>query len=167
MATHSSILAQEIPWTPQAEEPGGLPSMKSQESSTTKQQPNSLMDVVTRFFVVVVVVFFLAFKFPASSHAFMAAKLFPVSCGSCSSISFSFLRLQNKHLNCSCKSLVLSKQHRSCSIVSFIPQLTGTADLSLRVIAPGPLLAGAGYKTAQWRWADPDPMGFLSCNSRE
>jgi len=27
MATHSSILAQEIPWT---EEPGGLPSMGSQ-----------------------------------------------------------------------------------------------------------------------------------------
>ena len=34
MATHSSILAQEIPWT---EEPGGLQSMESQESDTTEQ----------------------------------------------------------------------------------------------------------------------------------
>ena len=32
MATHSSILAWEIPWT---EEPGGLWSMGSQESDTT------------------------------------------------------------------------------------------------------------------------------------
>ena len=32
MATHSSILAWEIPWT---EEPGGLQSMGSQESDTT------------------------------------------------------------------------------------------------------------------------------------
>ena len=32
MATHSSILAWEIPWT---EEPGGLLSMESQESDTT------------------------------------------------------------------------------------------------------------------------------------
>ena len=31
MATHSNILAWEIPWT---EEPGGLQSMGSQESST-------------------------------------------------------------------------------------------------------------------------------------
>ena len=31
MATHSSILAWEIPWT---EEPGGLPSMGLQESWT-------------------------------------------------------------------------------------------------------------------------------------
>jgi len=31
MATHSSILAQEIPW---AKEPGGLQSMGSQESQT-------------------------------------------------------------------------------------------------------------------------------------
>ena len=31
MATHSSILAWEIPWT---EEPGGLPSMGSQTSQT-------------------------------------------------------------------------------------------------------------------------------------
>ena len=31
MATHSSILAWEIPWT---EEPGGLPSMESQKSQT-------------------------------------------------------------------------------------------------------------------------------------
>ena len=111
--------------------------------------------------------FFLAFKCPASSHVFMAAKHFPISCGSCSSVSFSFLRLQNKHLNFSCKSLVLSKQHRSCSIVRFILQLTGTTDLSLRVIAPGPLLAGAGYKTTQWRRADSGPTGFLSYNSME
>ena len=33
MATHSSILAWEIPWT---EEPGGLQSMGSQESDTTE-----------------------------------------------------------------------------------------------------------------------------------
>ena len=33
MATHSSILAWEIPWT---EEPGGLQSMESQESVTTQ-----------------------------------------------------------------------------------------------------------------------------------
>ena len=33
MATHSSILAWEIPWT---EEPGGLQSMESQESDTTE-----------------------------------------------------------------------------------------------------------------------------------
>ena len=32
MATYSSILAWEIPWT---EEPGGLQSMESQESDTT------------------------------------------------------------------------------------------------------------------------------------
>ena len=34
MATHSSILAWEIPWT---EEPGGLQSMGPKESDTTKQ----------------------------------------------------------------------------------------------------------------------------------
>ena len=33
MATHSSILAWEIPWT---EEPGGLQSMGTQESDMTK-----------------------------------------------------------------------------------------------------------------------------------
>ena len=33
IATHSSILAWEIPWT---EEPGGLQSMGSQESDTTE-----------------------------------------------------------------------------------------------------------------------------------
>ena len=33
MATHSSILAQEIPWT---EDPGGLQSMESQESNTAE-----------------------------------------------------------------------------------------------------------------------------------
>ena len=40
MATHSSILTWEIPWT---EEPGGLQSMGSQrvghDSATTQQQP--------------------------------------------------------------------------------------------------------------------------------
>ena len=34
MATHSSILAWEVPWT---EEPGGLQSMGSQESDSTEQ----------------------------------------------------------------------------------------------------------------------------------
>ena len=34
MATHSSILAWRIPWT---EEPGGLQSMRSQESDTTER----------------------------------------------------------------------------------------------------------------------------------
>ena len=34
MATHSSILAQRIPWT---EEPGGLQSMGHKESDTTEQ----------------------------------------------------------------------------------------------------------------------------------
>ena len=33
LATHTSILAWEIPWT---EEPGGLQSMRSQESDTTQ-----------------------------------------------------------------------------------------------------------------------------------
>ena len=33
MATHSNILAWEIPWT---EEPGGLQAMGSQESDTTE-----------------------------------------------------------------------------------------------------------------------------------
>ena len=34
MATHSSILAWEIPWT---EKPGGIQSMGSQESDTTQK----------------------------------------------------------------------------------------------------------------------------------
>ena len=33
MATHSTVLAWRVPWT---EEPGGLPSMGSQESDTTE-----------------------------------------------------------------------------------------------------------------------------------
>ena len=37
MATHSSILAWRIPWI---EEPGGLKSMRSQESDTTEQLNN-------------------------------------------------------------------------------------------------------------------------------
>ena len=36
MATHSSILAWEIPWT---EEPGGLQSMESQESDLAERAP--------------------------------------------------------------------------------------------------------------------------------
>ena len=39
MATHSSVLAWEVPWT---EEPGGLQSMGSQELDTTQQLNNSL-----------------------------------------------------------------------------------------------------------------------------
>ena len=39
MATHSSILAWEIPWT---EEPGGLQSVNSQESDITKRLTLSL-----------------------------------------------------------------------------------------------------------------------------
>ena len=38
MGTHSSILAWEIPWT---EEPGGLQSMRLQESDTALQLNNS------------------------------------------------------------------------------------------------------------------------------
>ena len=38
MATHSSILAWEIPWT---EEPGGLQSMGSQELDTKTKMPPS------------------------------------------------------------------------------------------------------------------------------
>ena len=38
MATHSSILAWEIPWT---EEPGGLQSMGLQKESDMTQQPNN------------------------------------------------------------------------------------------------------------------------------
>ena len=38
MATHSSSLAREIPWT---EEPGGLQSMGSQESDTTEIEPSA------------------------------------------------------------------------------------------------------------------------------
>ena len=40
MATHSSILAWEIPWT---EEPSGLQSMGSQKSDTTQQLTLSLI----------------------------------------------------------------------------------------------------------------------------
>ena len=38
MATHSSILAWEIPWT---EEPGGLQSMSRKESDTTERLDNN------------------------------------------------------------------------------------------------------------------------------
>ena len=47
MATHSSILAWEIPWT---EEPGGLQSMGSQtvgQDLRTKQQQQQLLKVET------------------------------------------------------------------------------------------------------------------------
>ena len=40
MATHSSILAWEIPWT---EEPGGLQSIESQKESDTTEQVNTLL----------------------------------------------------------------------------------------------------------------------------
>ena len=42
MATHSGILAWEIPWT---EEPGGLQSMGSQESLTLKQLSSATLPV--------------------------------------------------------------------------------------------------------------------------
>ena len=42
MATHSRILAWEIPWT---EEPGRLQSTGSQESDTTEGLPSSSMHV--------------------------------------------------------------------------------------------------------------------------
>ena len=51
MATHSSILAWEIPWT---EKPGGLQSMGSQESDITEQLkfwPLSLLYIRTSFWV--------------------------------------------------------------------------------------------------------------------
>ena len=38
MATHSSVLAWEVPWT---EEPGGLQSMGSQESDMTEHTRNN------------------------------------------------------------------------------------------------------------------------------
>ena len=47
IATHSSILAWEIPWT---EEPGGLQSMESQRAGhnlMTKQQHSNRYDVLT------------------------------------------------------------------------------------------------------------------------
>ena len=40
MATHSSILAREIPWT---EEPGGLQSMGSQKSQTEPSTPTAIV----------------------------------------------------------------------------------------------------------------------------
>ena len=40
MANHFSILAQRVPWT---EEPGGLPSMGSQESDTTEVNEHGFM----------------------------------------------------------------------------------------------------------------------------
>ena len=41
MATHSSILAWEVPWT---EEPGGLQSMGIGHNLVTKQQHNRMVD---------------------------------------------------------------------------------------------------------------------------
>ena len=46
MATHSSILAWEIPWT---EEPGGLQSMGSQESDMTEQLNHTSSDTFYSF----------------------------------------------------------------------------------------------------------------------
>ena len=40
MANHFNILAQRVPWT---EEPGGLPSMGSQESDTTEVNEHGFM----------------------------------------------------------------------------------------------------------------------------
>ena len=48
MATHSSILAWEIPWT---EEPGGLQSIGHKESDTTEQLRHT---VLQGFFFIVV-----------------------------------------------------------------------------------------------------------------
>ena len=45
MATHSSVLAWEVPWT---EEPGGLQSTGSQESDTTEQLNNSSLSFSLR-----------------------------------------------------------------------------------------------------------------------
>ena len=44
-ATHSSVLAWEVPWT---EEPGGLQSTGSQESDTTEQLNNSSLSFSLR-----------------------------------------------------------------------------------------------------------------------
>ena len=44
MATHSSILAWEIPWI---EEPGGLQSMKSQESDRTEGLNNNFKTFIS------------------------------------------------------------------------------------------------------------------------
>ena len=44
MATHSSILPWEIPWT---EEPGGLQSMDTDTDSVTKQQQSHLCNKYT------------------------------------------------------------------------------------------------------------------------
>ena len=48
MATHSSILAWEIPWT---EEPGGLQSIGHKESDTTEQLTHTVLQGL--FFIVV------------------------------------------------------------------------------------------------------------------
>ena len=43
MATHTSILAWEIPWT---EEPGGLQFMASQKSDVTERLNNDLLNTL-------------------------------------------------------------------------------------------------------------------------
>ena len=48
MATHSSILAWEIPWT---EEPGGLQSMDHKELDTTEQPNNNKFILLCRDYV--------------------------------------------------------------------------------------------------------------------
>ena len=49
IATHSNILAWEIPWT---EEPGGLQSMGSHASGTTEQLNPNLLFKVSSIFVI-------------------------------------------------------------------------------------------------------------------
>ena len=46
MATHSSILAWEIPWT---EEPGGLSPWGRKESDTTKQLKMKMLFIIVNF----------------------------------------------------------------------------------------------------------------------
>ena len=59
MATHSSILAWEIPWT---EEPGGLQSLGSQKSNTTEQPTYVLPDLPGyNFFLFRLFIIFLQF----------------------------------------------------------------------------------------------------------
>ena len=46
MATHSSILAWEIPWT---EEPGGLSPWGCKESDTTEQMKMKMLFIIVNF----------------------------------------------------------------------------------------------------------------------
>ena len=62
MATHSSTLAWEIPWT---EEPGGLQSMGSQRvgHNLVTKPPNPYWDVFTTFSVIVEIHYFIIIFF--------------------------------------------------------------------------------------------------------